>query len=520
MREYGKILPWFWTRGSGKNLRGDKSAQILAAYLFTAPGSNMAGLYYVSPMVMGHETGLSESEVLQALGRLEREKIAFYDFEAELVFVPEMARIQIDELLDPKDNRVKGVLREASVFRTHPFYYKFWERYYTVYGFGRSEFAATVKPPGWPAKGSEGPLKGSQPPFEGVSVPLRSQEQEQDQEHDQEHEQERFSGGVSEPGRARAPRTRPHEDDLCPAGKRILVALRTHPALRPVATPRFAETILAYTTAAGGTHDVADVAHSVLVAGENEAAALATGDLPKGNRDLAHYVVGLVRKTRKGEGRKNTDAIAEQAELVTEYGRRWKRCYRRDRVPDRGDEAACGELLESAQAEAKEGIKAHDIVLSWFDQHLANQDRFLTDQQHPLWRLPKMLSQYEVKRPKPRATEKHEVPLAAPPGPVVESPETRAAREECERKLGIQRRPIPMAAPLPPVSSPAVDVGAQGTHQPQEGAFPGQQQASADLRSGTRGPFAGQPEPGPDPPKGPVQIGQVVSLLPRLRGVR
>ena len=44
MRDYAKIRPVFWTRGTGKKLRGDPEAQVVALYLMSAPLSHMTGL--------------------------------------------------------------------------------------------------------------------------------------------------------------------------------------------------------------------------------------------------------------------------------------------------------------------------------------------------------------------------------------------------------------------------------------------------------------------------------------------
>ena len=47
MRDYGKVSPHFWLRGSGKKLRGDSEAQVVALYLATSPSANITGLYHI-----------------------------------------------------------------------------------------------------------------------------------------------------------------------------------------------------------------------------------------------------------------------------------------------------------------------------------------------------------------------------------------------------------------------------------------------------------------------------------------
>ena len=47
MRDYAKVSPAFWTRGSGKRLRGNIHAQLLGLYVVTCPNANMLGIYYL-----------------------------------------------------------------------------------------------------------------------------------------------------------------------------------------------------------------------------------------------------------------------------------------------------------------------------------------------------------------------------------------------------------------------------------------------------------------------------------------
>ena len=67
MREYARVAPQFWTRGSGKRLRGDSDAQVLAMYVVTCPAANMIGIYYVPFVSIAYETGLSEKRTRAAL---------------------------------------------------------------------------------------------------------------------------------------------------------------------------------------------------------------------------------------------------------------------------------------------------------------------------------------------------------------------------------------------------------------------------------------------------------------------
>src|SRR5882757_8849358 len=113
MRTQTTIVPTFWTRGSGKKLRGKKSAQLLALYFMSSPHSHYAGLYYEPVISILHETGLTKEEFEEALGQIS--EIALYDAEESLVYLPEGARHQIGEVMSIKDNKRRAVLSQLQV---------------------------------------------------------------------------------------------------------------------------------------------------------------------------------------------------------------------------------------------------------------------------------------------------------------------------------------------------------------------------------------------------------------------
>lgn len=138
MRAYAMISPLFWTRGSGKKLRGHKEAQIVAFHLMTSPSVTMVGIYHLSLPTLCHETGLTTEEALKGLAKCAEPGIdfAFYDEDEELVFVPALAKHQIGEKLKVKDHKIKGVLRALSPFKEHRFSALFLQRYSKVYHLG------------------------------------------------------------------------------------------------------------------------------------------------------------------------------------------------------------------------------------------------------------------------------------------------------------------------------------------------------------------------------------------------
>jgi hypothetical protein len=137
MREYGRLAPTFWIRGTGMRLRGSPDVQVVALYLTSAPTANMIGLYYLPISTIAHDTGIPLQGARKALERLIGEGFCLYDFEAETVFVCTMARWQLcvdDEnpirASGPKpDHRHRAVLKLVKGCGSVPMLRAFWETY-------------------------------------------------------------------------------------------------------------------------------------------------------------------------------------------------------------------------------------------------------------------------------------------------------------------------------------------------------------------------------------------------------
>jgi uncharacterized phage protein (TIGR02220 family) len=112
MREYGSVSPRFWIGETGKMLRGNPEAQVLALYLMTSPHANMIGIFHCPILYMAHETGLTEKGASKALARLSEAGFCVYDAPSETVFVLRMAAFQVGEQLKEDDNKVKGIRKE------------------------------------------------------------------------------------------------------------------------------------------------------------------------------------------------------------------------------------------------------------------------------------------------------------------------------------------------------------------------------------------------------------------------
>lgn len=129
MRQFGKLEPTFWTRGSGRRLRGHVEAQLVACYLFSAPGSNMIGIFHLPIYQLIGETGLPEEGARKGLRRVCDESIAIYDERSELVFVLGLVTRGVGETLKAKDKRVKALEKELDQVGKHWFAKRFLELY-------------------------------------------------------------------------------------------------------------------------------------------------------------------------------------------------------------------------------------------------------------------------------------------------------------------------------------------------------------------------------------------------------
>ena len=139
MRDFCKISPQFWTGQTGKDLRKDRDAQLVALYLMTSPHSNMIGIYVLPVMYIAHETGLPLEGASKALASLCAIGFCTFEADSELIWVHEMAKYQIGEQLDPKDKRCKGVQNELAKVPSSLLRKAFFSRY-------KNDFHLTPEP--------------------------------------------------------------------------------------------------------------------------------------------------------------------------------------------------------------------------------------------------------------------------------------------------------------------------------------------------------------------------------------
>lgn len=166
MRDYSVVSPRFWIGTTGKELRGNPPAQVLALYLMTSPHANMIGVFHCPLIYMAHETGLGMEVASKALQSLIEAKFCTYEESSETVFVHRMAAFQIGDHLSEQDKRCKGVEREWNNIPSRQLQQAFFAIYSVAFHLPKQSRKA---------RGTEAPSK-----------PPRSQEQEQEQEQDKE----------------------------------------------------------------------------------------------------------------------------------------------------------------------------------------------------------------------------------------------------------------------------------------------------------------------------------------------
>lgn len=130
MRDYGKVEPKEWQGDMFKALRRKGPEPLLVAlYLTTSPMSNMLGLFQQPILYMAHETGLGEEGARKGLQVCIEEGFCAYDEETEVVWVYEMAKVQIAPELKANDLRCKGTQKNYDALPKNPFLGPFFDHY-------------------------------------------------------------------------------------------------------------------------------------------------------------------------------------------------------------------------------------------------------------------------------------------------------------------------------------------------------------------------------------------------------
>lgn len=261
MSDFGKLEARFWQRGTGKRLRGDVHAQLLAMYLMSCESARPFGLFYLPWVLLLDETGMSAKDAAGAMERLMLEEFAYYDRDEGLAWVPGMAIRRVGDELKEGDKRRPALVKEWLTLPSHEFRSMAdadLRARYNLPALSPPKAGRGIREPrkGLPAtqegasmvavdngtasRVQQGPRKGH-PPMLGIEVEVEI-EIEREGEVEVEVDGGLAPSAAADPGCAMATYAPPPiRETTNPDAAKILERLRSHPELSPVATPGHAE---------------------------------------------------------------------------------------------------------------------------------------------------------------------------------------------------------------------------------------------------------------------------------------
>lgn len=133
-RDFAMIVPSFWTGESGKQLRGNPWAQILALYVMSCDQSCMTGIFKIASSTICKETGIPSGEFDDAAAHLYNLGILEYDHESEIMWVQNLAKFQVGSCLQSGDTKRRSIVKKLRWAKNHYFTAMFFEKYGNVYG--------------------------------------------------------------------------------------------------------------------------------------------------------------------------------------------------------------------------------------------------------------------------------------------------------------------------------------------------------------------------------------------------
>ncbi len=134
MSDFGTVFASYWSRGSGKAMRGNRNARFLGLYLLTAPCATEIGLYYLPFVTLCHEMEFTPEEAREAIQACSEAKFAHYDEDAELVWIPNAAEKRFGVTLSAGDRKRKWIGKQVAAHGNHRFVRQFMTRYGEGYG--------------------------------------------------------------------------------------------------------------------------------------------------------------------------------------------------------------------------------------------------------------------------------------------------------------------------------------------------------------------------------------------------
>lgn len=154
---YGVVFPSFWTGATGRALRQDVDAQVVALYLMTSPHANIIGVFRCPIQFIQLETGRPIEGASKGLTKLCELGFCTVDPDTETVWVHEMANYQIGPELKGADKRIKHVRRFYEDIENAQIKQAFFAKYGAAYQLPEPQV-----------------LTEAASPIEGASKPLQS----------------------------------------------------------------------------------------------------------------------------------------------------------------------------------------------------------------------------------------------------------------------------------------------------------------------------------------------------------
>jgi hypothetical protein len=111
IRKYCTVHPEIWITKPFRKISPD--CKLLAIYLRTCPQFQMVGIFNIPIEIMAKDTGLAIATVEDCLGQLEAIEYLKFDFEADVVWVIDMAVSQVSRGT-LSENQWKGVNNELT----------------------------------------------------------------------------------------------------------------------------------------------------------------------------------------------------------------------------------------------------------------------------------------------------------------------------------------------------------------------------------------------------------------------
>lgn len=143
---YRSVNPSFWSGKTGKYLRGNHKAQILALYLITNQHTNMQGVYHLPIAYICADTGLTHEGALKGLESLFKGGFCEYFYDEEVVFVYKMLAFQTGNL-KKTDNRAISVCNFYAQLEEGQIKQRFAEHYWELLGFEDKPLASPLEAP-------------------------------------------------------------------------------------------------------------------------------------------------------------------------------------------------------------------------------------------------------------------------------------------------------------------------------------------------------------------------------------